>query len=121
MNGNRTNHRLTVVAGMLAACGAAILYAAVAWNDLGPGGGAYRNRTPGDDRMVTGFGLLLWYGLPAIGIVAAGLALAIARSPRPQATRSRHRLPRVGVAVAALSVVAWVAYYLLATDSAALR
>jgi len=88
-----TPRPVKAASALLLAYGVAALYVAVFENDLGHG-----------DRLTTGFGLVPWFGLSAIGAAAALTCLVSARQSRTL------------LAVSAISLAAWTAYLLLGTN-----
>jgi hypothetical protein len=92
------------------------LFAAIDYNDLSEGQVLDR-----DERLVSGFALTYWYGLPLLAIACACFASVAGRVHQHRLGKRAERAKVWAICVAAASLVAWVLYYVLGTESARLN
>jgi hypothetical protein len=92
------------------------LFAAIDYNDISEGQVLDR-----DERLVSGFALAYWFGLLLLAVACACFALVAGRVYEHRLGIGAERAKVWAICVAAASLVAWVLYYVLGTESARLN
>jgi len=116
VGGTRKLRQFDVALGVLLLGAVVTLSAAIDYNDL-----SERQVLDRNDRLVSGFALTYWYGLPLLAIACASVPLIAGRVLEHKLGVQTKRAKVWAICVTAASLVAWVLYYLLGTESARLN